>query len=59
MKADDASRFSVDGKPIYHYMGTSTFSQYTVVHEVSVAKIAPAAPLEKANNCLRSCGGLF
>ena len=41
------SRFSVNGKPLYHFMGTSTFSQYTVVHDVSVAKIDPKAPLDK------------
>lgn len=34
-------------QPIYHFMGTSTFSEYTVVHEQSVALIDPAAPLEK------------
>ncbi|KAL0419696.1 UNVERIFIED_CONTAM: Alcohol dehydrogenase class-3 [Sesamum radiatum] len=48
------SRFSINGKPIYHFMGTSTFSQYTVVHDVSVAKIDPKAPLEKV--CLLGCG---
>lgn len=47
MKNDRKTRFSVNGTPIYHYMGTSTFSQYTVVHDVSVAKIDPRAPLEK------------
>eukprot|EP00850_Spirogloea_muscicola_P002207 SM000008S22296 [mRNA] locus=s8:901854:904646:+ [translate_table: standard] len=54
MLADRRPRFSKDGKPIYHFMGTSTFSQYTVVHEVSVAKIDPAAPLDKI--CLLGCG---
>ena len=54
MMNDRKSRFSVDGKPIYHFMGTSTFSQYTVVHDVSVAKIDPLAPLEKV--CLLGCG---
>src|SRR5574337_14049 len=44
---DGSSRFSLDGKPILHYMGTSTFSNYTVVPEISVAKINKAAPLEK------------
>lgn len=48
------SRFSVNGKPFYHFMGTSTFSQYTVVHDVSVAKIDPKAPLDKV--CLLGCG---
>ncbi|XP_034227063.1 alcohol dehydrogenase class-3 isoform X2 [Prunus dulcis] len=54
MMSDRKSRFSVNGKPIYHFMGTSTFSQYTVVHDVSVAKIDPKAPLEKV--CLLGCG---
>lgn len=54
MLTDRKSRFSVNGKPIYHFMGTSTFSQYTVVHDVSVAKIDPKAPLEKV--CLLGCG---
>ncbi|KAJ6822434.1 alcohol dehydrogenase class-3 [Iris pallida] len=54
MMTDRKSRFSVGGKPIYHFMGTSTFSQYTVVHDVSVAKIDPQAPLEKV--CLLGCG---
>ncbi|KAG5586946.1 hypothetical protein H5410_047380 [Solanum commersonii] len=54
MMNDRKSRFSINGKPIYHFMGTSTFSQYTVVHDVSVAKIDPAAPLEKV--CLLGCG---
>ncbi|RWW42096.1 hypothetical protein BHE74_00052380 [Ensete ventricosum] len=54
MLNDRKSRFSVNGKPIYHFMGTSTFSQYTVVHDVSVAKIHPQAPLEKV--CLLGCG---
>eukprot|EP00899_Mesostigma_viride_P008721 jgi/Mesvir1/17850/Mv12934-RA.1 len=54
MKADNGVRFTHEGKPIYHFMGTSTFSQYTVVHEVSVAKINPAADLHKAG--LLGCG---
>ncbi|XP_076906455.1 alcohol dehydrogenase class-3-like [Bidens hawaiensis] len=54
MMSDRKSRFSVKGTPIYHFMGTSTFSQYTVVHDVSVAKIDPKAPLEKV--CLLGCG---
>ncbi|MCO5558591.1 hypothetical protein L7F22_012176 [Adiantum nelumboides] len=54
MLSDKASRFSLDGAPIYHFMGTSTFSEYTVVHDVSVAKINPAAPLDKV--CLLGCG---
>jgi S-(hydroxymethyl)glutathione dehydrogenase/alcohol dehydrogenase len=51
---DGTSRFSKDGKPIYHYMGTSTFSEYTVLPEIAVAKINKAAPLDKV--CLLGCG---
>lgn len=51
---DGTTRFSYQGEPIYHYMGTSTFSEYTVIPEISLAKINPAAPLEKA--CLLGCG---
>jgi S-(hydroxymethyl)glutathione dehydrogenase/alcohol dehydrogenase len=51
---DGTTRFSKDGKPIYHYMGTSTFSEYTVVPEISLAKISKKAPLEKV--CLLGCG---
>jgi S-(hydroxymethyl)glutathione dehydrogenase/alcohol dehydrogenase len=51
---DGTSRFSYQGQPIFHYMGTSTFSEYTVVPEISLAKINPAAPLEKM--CLLGCG---
>ncbi|WP_151828920.1 S-(hydroxymethyl)glutathione dehydrogenase/class III alcohol dehydrogenase [Acinetobacter radioresistens] len=51
---DGTTRFSYNGEPIYHYMGTSTFSEYTVVAEISLAKIDPEAPLEKV--CLLGCG---
>ena len=51
---DGTTRFFKDGKPIYHYMGTSTFAERTVVAEVSLAKIDKAAPLEKV--CLLGCG---
>ncbi len=51
---DGTRRFSHKGKPIYHYMGCSTFSEYTVVPEIALAKINPAAPLEKV--CLLGCG---
>ncbi|TXD38298.1 S-(hydroxymethyl)glutathione dehydrogenase/class III alcohol dehydrogenase [Lujinxingia vulgaris] len=51
---DGTTRFSYKGKPIYHYMGTSTFSEYTVVPEISLAKIDKDAPLEKV--CLLGCG---
>ena len=43
---DGTTRFSKDGKPIYHYMGTSTFSEYTVLPEIAVAKINKTAPLD-------------
>ncbi|KAJ7591367.1 chaperonin 10-like protein [Mycena floridula] len=51
---DNTSRFTVDGKPIHHFMGTSTFSQYTVVADVSVVAVNKKAPLEKV--CLLGCG---
>ena len=54
MISDGKSRFSIKGKPISHFLGTSTFSQYTVVHSGSVVKINPAAPLDKV--CILSCG---
>jgi S-(hydroxymethyl)glutathione dehydrogenase/alcohol dehydrogenase len=51
---DGTSRFSKNGAPIHHYMGTSTFSEYTVVPEISLAVINKNAPLEKV--CLLGCG---
>ncbi len=51
---DGTSRFSYKGKMLHHYMGTSTFSEYTVLPEISVAKIDPKAPLDKV--CLLGCG---
>ena len=51
---DGSSRFSLDGKTLFHYMGTSTFSEYTVVPEIALAKINKAAPLDKV--CLLGCG---
>lgn len=51
---DGTGRFSLNGKSLYHYMGTSTFSEYSVIAEVSLAKISPAAPLDKV--CLLGCG---
>src|SRR4051812_24107565 len=51
---DGTSRFSYKGSPVLHYMGTSTFSEYTVVPEISLAVIDKAAPLEKV--CLLGCG---
>ena len=51
---DGTSRFSIDGKPIFHYMGTSTFSNYTVAPEISLAKIREDAPFDKV--CYIGCG---
>ncbi|QHJ09900.1 S-(hydroxymethyl)glutathione dehydrogenase [Paraglaciecola mesophila] len=51
---DGTTRFSKNGKPIYHYMGTSTFAEHTVVPEIALAKISKDAPLEKV--CLLGCG---
>ena len=44
---DGSSRFSIDGRPILHYMGTSTFSQHIVVPEIALAKIRSDAPFDK------------
>ncbi|MCA9542362.1 MAG: alcohol dehydrogenase catalytic domain-containing protein, partial [Myxococcales bacterium] len=44
---DGTSRFSLGGTPIWHYMGTSTFAQYTVLPEIAVAKIREDAPFDK------------
>jgi S-(hydroxymethyl)glutathione dehydrogenase/alcohol dehydrogenase len=51
---DGSSRFSIDGEKIFHYMGTSTFSNYTVVPEIALAKIRSDAPFEKV--CYIGCG---
>ena len=51
---DGTTRFSYQGRPVYHYMGCSTFSEYTVVNEISLAKINPAANPEHV--CLLGCG---
>ncbi|KNC97154.1 alcohol dehydrogenase class-3 [Spizellomyces punctatus DAOM BR117] len=51
---DSTSRFTCKGKPIFHYMGCSTFSEYTVALEISVAKVDKTAPLDKV--CLLGCG---
>ena len=51
---DGTSRFSMNGKPIFHYMGTSTFANHTVVPEIALAKINPAAPFDKV--CYIGCG---
>lgn len=51
---DGTTRFYKDGEPIYHYMGCSTFSEYTVLPEISLAKVNKEAPLEEV--CLLGCG---
>ncbi len=51
---DGTSRFSLNGRPIYHYMGCSTFSNFTVLPEIAVARIRPDAPYDKA--CYIGCG---
>jgi S-(hydroxymethyl)glutathione dehydrogenase/alcohol dehydrogenase len=51
---DGSSRFSIGGKPIFHYMGTSTFANYTVVPEIALAKIREDAPFDKV--CYIGCG---
>ena len=51
---DGTSRFSLNGKPIFHYMGTSTFANYTVLPEIALAKINPDAPFDKV--CYIGCG---
>ncbi|XP_072394327.1 alcohol dehydrogenase class-3 [Diabrotica undecimpunctata] len=51
---DGTSRFRCNGKELYHFMGCSTFSEYTVVADISVTKINSAAPLDKV--CLLGCG---
>jgi S-(hydroxymethyl)glutathione dehydrogenase / alcohol dehydrogenase len=54
MMPDGTTRFSHKGRPLHHYMGTSTFSEYTVVPEISLAVISPSAPMDKV--CLLGCG---
>nr|WP_298410722.1 S-(hydroxymethyl)glutathione dehydrogenase/class III alcohol dehydrogenase [uncultured Halomonas sp.] len=51
---DGTTRFSFEGKKLHHYMGCSTFSEYTVVPEVSLAKVSKEAPMDKI--CLLGCG---
>lgn len=51
---DGTSRFSVEGKPIYHYMGCSTFANYTVLPEIALAKVREDAPFDKI--CYIGCG---
>jgi S-(hydroxymethyl)glutathione dehydrogenase / alcohol dehydrogenase len=51
---DGTTRLSRDGEPVRHFMGTSTFAEYTVMPEIALAKVSPEAPLEHA--CLFACG---
>jgi len=51
---DGTSRFSMGGKPLFHYMGCSTFSNYTVLPEIALARIRPDAPFDKV--CYIGCG---
>lgn len=51
---DGSSRFSLNGEPLYHYMGTSTFANFTVVPEIALAKIREDAPFDKV--CYIGCG---
>lgn len=51
---DGSTRLHRDGEPIRHFMGTSTFAEYTVMPEIALAKISPEAPLDRA--CLFACG---
>jgi S-(hydroxymethyl)glutathione dehydrogenase/alcohol dehydrogenase len=51
---DGTSRFSLDGRPLHHYMGCSTFANYTVLPEIAVARIRDDAPFDKA--CYIGCG---
>ncbi|CAK8532360.1 unnamed protein product [Lathyrus sativus] len=54
MHSDQKTRFSIKGKPVYHYCGVSSFSEYTVVHSGCAVKVSPHVPLDKI--CLLSCG---
>lgn len=51
---DGTTRFSYEGQDLYHFMGTSTFSEYTVVNDINVCKIPDEAPMDKV--CLLGCG---
>jgi S-(hydroxymethyl)glutathione dehydrogenase/alcohol dehydrogenase len=51
---DGTTRLSRDGEPIRHFMGTSTFAEYTVMPQIALAKVSPEAPLDRA--CLFACG---
>ncbi len=54
MMPDGTSRIRYAGKPVHHYMGTSTFAEYTIVPEIALAKVRSDAPLDKV--CLLGCG---
>src|SRR5690349_18970687 len=51
---DGTARLSRDGEPVRHFMGCSTFAEYTVMPEIALAKVSPEAPLDRA--CLFACG---
>ncbi|KAG1362844.1 alcohol dehydrogenase-like 6 [Cocos nucifera] len=54
MHSDNKTRFSIKGKPVYHYCAVSSFSEYTVVHSGCAVKISQTAPMDRI--CLLSCG---
>src|SRR4029434_165421 len=54
VRPDATARFSKQGKPIYHYMGCSTFSNFTVLPEIAIARIREDAPFDKS--CYIGCG---
>jgi hypothetical protein len=54
MHIDQKTRFSVRGRPVYHYCAVSSFSEYTVVHSGCAVKIGTAVPMDRV--CLLSCG---
>lgn len=54
MHNDNKTRFSIKGRPVYHYCAVSSFSEYTVVHSGCAVKISQTAPMDRI--CLLSCG---
>jgi len=54
MHTDQKTRFSIKGRPVYHYCAVSSFSEYTVVHSGCAVKVNPTAPMDRI--CLLSCG---
>jgi alcohol dehydrogenase len=54
MHSDQKTRFSIGGKPVYHYCAVSSFSEYTVVHSGCAVKVSPTMPMDRI--CLLSCG---